>query len=286
MMNKKFIFIILFGMSASLAAQPIQYFMQRSSINVSSMSDAKRFQMFLSGSQSLVGFEKAPKSVLLNAITPIRTPGTTVYETDETRHFTGGTIHTETYGVHTKIQAMLGYNYRLFVSEKTHLTFGLGAGAKQSNSNYKKLDLTQDFQNKEEALFITQFGARFDAVRWTASIFKDVNDWYAEFTWGRLQKAETYDLYDVDKKIWRAQAALLLRYNQELQTQTLRISANALYLDKFGLGISYQTMKDCSLNAMMQVTSYLRIGYAYQLLNFSKIAQKHEIAVHYTTFQK
>jgi hypothetical protein len=77
------------------------------------------------------------------------------------------------------------------------------------------------------------------------------------------------------------QIAALLHRNVEMQTSVVRFSANIVYNESFGAGISYQTDNDLSANVSLRLTRQLRIGYAYQLMHFNPMAKKHEVVARY-----
>lgn len=272
------------GIFISLTAQPTQYFMQRSLANVASCSEAQSLQLFLSGSHSLVGFEHAPKTVLLNICSPLHN---ILYEPQsraEVRHFIGGDVSVQSYGVHNQLRMLLSYNYRFFVGENSNLTFGLGAGAHQNNSNYKRLENSQILRNREETSIATKFGARFESGRLNVSVFSYNKIFFAEIVWRSLQEDRFSDFEDLEgseDKPWSAEVALLAIHNDEAKNDAVRISCNARYRNKLGVGVSYQTAKDWALNLNIQVSKCFQVGYAYKILNFSKIAPEHTIAIQY-----
>jgi hypothetical protein len=294
---KKKISLFAFVMVAAFAkAQPMQYFMQRSSVNVASMSEVQSLQMFLSGAHSFVGFEGAPRNILLNIASPIvekhrsgfhRSPQNR--NTERSKNFVGGTLSSETFGVHFNIHATLGYGYRLWLGESANITFGLSAGLNQFGSDYDKINDGQSslIRSHKATDFAFQFGTRLEISKLNISAFGSENVMSGEIVWGRLwdygkQTSQNSFYYDDDKeKVWHGQLSAMVSYSKETKINLFRFSANAVYRDGFGLGVCYQTNKDLSVNASLRFTKFLRIGYAYQLLQLNPNAPKHEIAVRY-----
>jgi hypothetical protein len=290
-MKKIFTIIAIIGVLTPMTAQPIQYFMQRSSTNVASTSEVENLQVFLAGAHSFVGFEGSPKNILLNVASPITFDGAKQNNryhsrSEQTRNFASGTISHESFGVHSIFQATVGYNYRLFVSEQANITFGLGGGIKNLNSNYSQWEPELSAFDKKETSFATQMGVRFEMERLNVSVFTNDNSYFGEIVWGRLWDgvsgvSDNNSWSDSKEKTWHGQIALLGQINKETKTSTIRISANAVYKDGFGIGVSYQTDKDLSANVSLRFSKSLRIGYAYQLLHFNPMAKKHEIVLKY-----
>jgi hypothetical protein len=289
-MKKTLILITALVGTFSVSAQSLQYVMQRSSINIASISEVQNFQTFLSGGQSFAGFEGAPKDVLLNVASPI-TKGHTA---EHTQNFASATVRYESYGAHSIFQATAGYNYRLFIGERANLTFGLGAGVKNVSKDYGKWESAAFVHDEKETSFSMQLGAKFEMDKLSISAFTNDNDFFGEIVWGRLwndgkssnrnnnrKSFASLRAPSFREKNWHGQVAALGHYNTETKTRSTRISANLVYKDGLGVGMSYQTDKDLSANINLRVSKHLRIGYAHQLLHLNPIARKHEIAVRY-----
>ena len=297
-MKKLLTTIAIISVFSSLLAQPLQYFMQRSSTNIASISEVQNLQAFLSGAHSFVGFEGAPRNILLNIASPVvrnqhhhynyqrkqwaPVIGKTV---NSARNFVGGTVMHESYGVHSIFQATFGYNYRLFVGDNANITFGVGAGAKNINSDYSKWDPEASVYSKKETLFSRQFGVRFEVERLSVAVFGNDNDYFGEIVFGKLWDdglhVSPIDVWLGKEKSWRGQIAVLGRYAPETKSSVVRISVNAIYEDGLGVGLSYQTDRDLSANISLRFAQYLRVGYAYQLLHLNPLAPKHEIVMRY-----
>ena len=285
-------------------AQPLQYFMQRSSTNIAAVSEVQTLQTFLSGGQSLQGFEGAPRHILLNVASPLTvmdglTNGNSSNRSkrshssvdEPSRNFTSVTISHESFGAHSNFSATLGYNYRMLISDNANITFGLGGGVKSMGSNYGKHEPGTEPYDRKETSFATQIGARFEMDRLNVSVFTNAGDYFGELVWGRLWDGGTSGRddggwNDFGEKSWHGQVAVLGRYSPGTKENTIRIAANAVYKDGLGVGISYGTGNDLSANASFRFTKHLRIGYAYQLLHFNPIARKHEIAIRYRFVRK
>jgi len=298
MIMKKKISLLGFVVVVAFAkAQPSQYFMQRSSTNVASMSEIQNLQVFLSGTHSFVGFEGSPKSILLNVAVPIagnRRAGnyqkqkkSKYGEPGFAKNFVGGTLSNETFGIHFNFQTSFGYAYRFWLSERANLTLGLSAGMKQTGSNYDKIkDGYSPIQSNKETDFLFQFGSRFEMNKLSISAFGNENNLCGEIVFGRLwdygatETSQNY-YYEDKQKAWYGQLSAMYTHNKGSKTNLFRFSVNAVYRDGLCVGISYQTNKDLSANVGLRFTKSLRIGYAYGLLQLNPVAPKHEIALRY-----
>jgi type IX secretion system PorP/SprF family membrane protein len=294
---KKMIFLFVIVMVFSFSkAQPLQYFMQRSSANIASISEIQSLQVFLSGAHSFVGFEGAPKSIFLNVTSPIAKKQHTGFyshpqnkDAQHLRNFVGATLSNETFGVHFDLHASLGYGYRFWVGERANITFGVSAGVNQFGSDYDKIsgDPLSSIRSTKTTDFAFQFGTRIEAGKLNISAFGNENIMSGEIVFGRLwdystQASQSNLYYDDDKKkTWHGQLSVMFSHNKKTNTNLFRFSANAVYRDGLGLGISYQTNKDLSANVSLRFSKSLRIGYAYQLLQLNRIVPKHEIAIRY-----
>ncbi len=286
---KKIALTILSLLTLSLPGQPLQYHLQRSSANIAAMSEAQSLQVYLNGQYGFVGFEGAPKNILLNVATPLSSRQRNSFYNHQrnapTRHFVGGTINHETFGVHSNLQGILGYNYRFYVGESANITLGLAAGAKTMNSDYSKWQSETAIYDKRETTLSYQVGARFEVERLSVSLFNNNSEVSGEIVWGNLwnsAKNATSNYYEDDEeKVWHGQLATMFGYDLETGTSVIRFSANAVYRDGLGFGVSYQTEKDLAANISLRLSKKLRLGYAYQLLNINPIAPKHEIALRF-----
>jgi hypothetical protein len=297
-MKKIFIILLIMAVGVSpVATQNLQYFMQRSSSNVASASEVQTLQAFICGSQSMQGFEGSPKNALFDVVSPLSFGGskqnnrgwnthTSRRSNEQIRNFVKATISHESLGVHSDFRAILGYNFRMFVSETASITFGLGGGVKSFNSNYNKWESGIGEYDKKETSFDMQMGVRFEADRLNVSAFTNAENYFGEIVWGRLWDGgggeNVSDFWgDMKEKNWHGQFAILGKHNSETKISTIRVSAQAVYRDGLGVGISYQTDKNLSANVSLRFTKYLRIGYAYQLMAMNPMAKKHEIVVRY-----
>jgi len=303
-MRKLVITIVIISVFSQIVAQPLQYFMQRSSTNIASISEVQSLQVLLSGSHSFVGFEGAPRNTLLNIASPImekqssgrhsQPPGVAwnpiTSSGKSARNFVGATISHESYGVHSIFQATAGYNYRMFVGDNANITFGIGGGIKNISSDYAKWEPEASVYSKKETLFSKQFGARFEIERLSVATFNNDNDYFGEIVWGRLwdgtSDISAFDNWLGKEKTWHGQLSVMGRYNSETKSGVVRISANAVYKDGLGVGISYQTDRDLSVNVSLRFSKQLRVGYAYQLMCFNPMVKKHETIVRYKLGQK
>lgn len=293
---KKFIITTLIIAGALPAvSQSLQYFMQRSSTNIAAISEISSLQAFLSAGQSFQGFEGAPKNILLNVASPLPEFGNSANRNssrgnrnsvEPVRNFVNGTVMHETFGVHSILQVLAGYNYRMTVGDVSSVTFGIGGGIKSICRDYSKWEPEAGVHDYKETKFSMQAGIRYEADRFGISAFMNDNDFFGEITWGRLWdgggSSGTNDYWgDSDEKNWHGQIALLGRHSTEFGTNSLRISAQAVYRDGLGIGASYETGNDLSVNVSLRFTKYLRIGYAYQLMALNPMAKKNEIVVRY-----
>jgi hypothetical protein len=268
--------------------------MQRSSLNIASMSEVQNLQVFLAGTHSLAGFEGAPKNIALDVASPIR-PASNHFQHNRNRNvplrnYIGGNIQHESFGAHSFLQATLGYNHRMIVGENASFTFGMGGGINSHRSDYGKLDVTVADYSSKETSFAYRVGVRFEVDRLSVSVFNNDNNYFGEIIWGRLwnnQPSSNDNFHgsggfgNEKKGRWHGQVAVLFQQNTEAKTNLMRFSANAVYSDGFGIGISYQTDKDLSANVSLRFSKSMRIGYAYQLMHLNHLAKKHEIVIRY-----
>jgi len=286
--------IIIAGFGTVLS-QPLQYFMQRSTTNIASMSEVESLQMFFSGAHSLVGFEGAPKNILVDVCSPIRLISNSYrsrrdHHAPAQKNYVGGSLQHETFGAHTYLQATLGYNHRLIVSDNASLTLGVGGGVSSRNSDYGKLNNEAAHYSNKEISFAHRVGIRFEVEKLNVAIFNSDKNYMGEIVWGRLWNNQRLS-NDENRRSggfgnerdsrWYGQFAVLFCHNTEWKTSVVRFSANAVYKDGFGIGLSYQTDNDLSANVSLRLTKSLRIGYAYQLMHSNPIAKKHEIVARY-----
>jgi len=286
--------IIIAGFGQVLS-QPLQYFMQRSTANIASMSEVESLQMFFAGAHSLVGFEGAPKNIAIDVSSPIRSASNSYrsrryHHASTQKNYVGGSLQHESFGAHSYLQATLGYNYRLIVSDNASLTLGVGGGVNSRNSDYGKLNNEAAHYSKKEISFAHRVGIRFEVEKLNVAIFNSDKNYMGEIVWGRLWNNQRLS-NDRNRRSsgfgnerdgnWYGQFAVLFCHNTEWKTSVVRFSVNAVYKDGFSMGLSYQTDKDLSANVSLRLTKSLRIGYAYQLMHSNPIAKKHEIVARY-----
>ena len=294
-------FGLVMGFATAVATTiPVQYFKQRSLINTSALSEVQNLQVFLSGAYSLVGFEGAPRTFVLDAASPISFDNRRnrnmrgFRQAEPTRSFLCGTFEYESFGVHRHFRMVLGYAYRLMVGDNASVTFGVGGGISTISSNFDQIinGTETPIHSVRETSFAYRIGVRFDVDRLSVSAFNNDRDLMAEIVWGRLwdndrttrnnrnNQSGGFGFGDERTRNWRGQVAVLFIHSTDINHASIRFSANATN-GGFGIGIRYQTGNDLSANVSLRITQALRIGYAYQLMALNPMARKHEIVIRY-----
>lgn len=189
------------------------------------------------------------------------------------------------------------FSYSVPLSPTVKMAFGIKAGMNILSLDYSK----GDFQNSQDPIFqenvtnSTSFtmgsGAYIYSDKWyvglsipnffTENYYDDIASSISE---GELQ----YFLmggyvFDISPSL-KLKPAFLVKYSTNLPT-VVDVSANALFLDKFTLGISYRYDDSVSALAGFQILPSVFVGYAYDHTNSglgSYASGTHEFMLRFT----
>ncbi len=198
--------------------------------------------------------------------------------------------------------AYLNYAYRIKVSEKGKLSFGLMAGMHNQVNKLSELKATEggDIQISQNtpSIFTPNFGAGIYYYTNTfyagLSIPRMIDDSYVFDGKGELQKSTrinptTFHYYltvgnvftiNEDLKV-KPQAMVKLVQNAPLQYD---VNANFLIKNKIWAGVSYRSSSDISALLGLQVNNQFAVNYSYDysLSKIQKYSQgSHEIVLSY-----
>ncbi len=292
--------LLLFCFTASAQSQLhlSQYMLYQPMLNPASIASYDNFNGALLYRKQWVGFTGAPSVQGLSFNAPLKGK----------RHFVGFTLFNDKISVNKRLDFVATYAYRLPLSEKNSLSFGLSAGIGTLQSNLADVALVTPgdpaFSNNTQTFVAPQF--KFGIYYFTKKFYAgfalprlldskiipdatgtDLNKktnfsfktMHYHFHIGRVFKlSEKFDL----------NTSLLLKQVSGSPMQ-LDINAQVSYNNLVSVGVSYRTAKIMVAMLNFRITKHFKLAYAYDIdmtpmKNVS--SNSHEIMLIFHLFQE
>lgn len=206
----------------------------------------------------------------------------------------GGLILHDKIGVTDQTGAYLSYAYRIPVTEKGRLAFGIQAGFSFYKANFSQISSTDPaFANSDVREMHPNVGA---------GVYYNTDRFYAGFSVPQLIQSEfDQDNADSDSKLVRhyfatagyvfdLNSALKLKPNVLLKSVSgapveLDINANLLIKEIVWVGLSWRSFDSFDALLQLQLTERLMFGYAYDFATTTELSRvnggSHELMLNY-----
>lgn len=266
--------IILLLSATYLAAQDQQhfsmYYIQPSIINPAAMGQYDNINGALVFNKQLVGFENSPLYIQLDMGIPIAKTGL----------YLGPTILHDRIGAFDKTRLGLNIAYRIKLSLKHYLTFGINGSAVVANG---RLGEVSGIDPGDPSFTSNINGIWNPDIKIGAHYFTD--NFYIGFNVGNIFVNKFFDtgsgatneirvngsdmhyylMGGWQKRFganWKIKPNALLKYAPGSPLQ-IDINANLIFKDMIGFGLSYRTVNTLVFNANYTINKFLVIGYAF-----------------------
>jgi len=285
--------IALASLSATAQTETLlsQYMLHQPFINPAAIGASKYMNGALLYRKQWAGFQGAPSVGGVNFNAPFK----------KKKNFLGLTVFNDQIGVNTRTDISASYAYRVGLSEKSSLAFGLSASLAMLQSRLGDVNTTQaQIDGTIDPVFSSntqtfaapdfKFGVYFFTKRFYAgfsipslldnqivfgtdysnNIGFDINTWHYFLHSGyRFRLSEKLDLG----------TSVLMKLVSGAPIQ-FDVNMQAIYNNLFGIGMSYRSQQVLVAMANVQITKYFKLGYAYDY-NFAALKQvstgSHEI---------
>ncbi|MGO4911548.1 PorP/SprF family type IX secretion system membrane protein [Leeuwenhoekiella sp. W20_SRS_FM14] len=261
-------FLILVLCCSSLYAQQeinySQYMYNTMTINPAYAGSSDNFNIIANYKAQFTGINGAPETVSLGLESPV------TYNLG-----LGLNITRDALGPSEELNVDGNFSYSLQLSSQTYLSFGLKAGFRVLNVDFRK----GEFDNPNDPLFMNNIDNQFMGVLGAgAYLFSD--KWYIGLSTPNFFSQEYYNdestmvnteklnlyliggyIFDVSNTI-KFKPAVLFDYVEGAPMRA-SLSANFLFLEKFTAGVSYNVDAAVGALAGFQVSDNIFIGYAY-----------------------
>ncbi|MFM1875458.1 MAG: hypothetical protein RL266_1195 [Bacteroidota bacterium] len=263
-----------------------QYTLHQPFLNPASIAMNNNINGALVYRQQWVGFSGAPSVAGFNFNMPFK----------KKKNFLGLTVFNDRIGVNNRTDLSLSYAYRISLSQKSSLSFGLAATVAMLKSNLSDVETTDDgdpvfsSNTKTFAAPDFKFGINFFMERF-----------YVGFALPRIldneiiyQQGYKGDIgFDYKTLHYHLHSGYKIRLSDRLDLPVaflmkfvygapVQFDVNAMidYNNIFAIGAAYRSQKIMVAMANVRITKYLRLGYAYDY-NFTQLRQvnsgSHEI---------
>ena len=233
-----------------------------------------------------VGIEGAPRSMSFNGHSPLRNEKIGV----------GLSIIGDQIGVTDNVHFYGSGSYRIMLSEKIKLQFGLQVGGTSTTADLTSLK-TEDpndpiFEQNTSSKMSPNFGGGihlesqkfyfgFSVPQLLTNTLEVEGEKLLEQT--RHYFLTTGYVFDIGER-WKAKPSIFVKAVSGAPVET-DITANVIYDEKYWFGLAYRTGDAVSLLLMLQASEQFRVGYAYDFPLNSDIKQQssgsHEIVLNY-----
>jgi len=263
-----------------------QYTLHQPFLNPASIATSQFMNGALVYRQQWVGFSGAPRVAGVNFNVPFK----------KKKNFLGLTVFNDQIGVNDRTDVSLSYAYRIALSQKSSLAFGLSASVALLKSNLSEVETTDEndpvftSNTKTFAAPDFKFGVNFFMERfyvgfalprildneviynqgYKGDIGFDYKTLHYHFHTGyKIKLSEKFDM----------PIAALMKFVVGSPAQ-FDVSAMVDYNNFFAIGAAYRSEKIVVGMANVRITKFFRLGYAYDY-NFTQLRQvssgSHEI---------
>ncbi len=272
-----------------------QYMLYQPMLNPASVASYNNFNGALLYRKQWVGFTGAPTVQGISFNAPLKGK----------KHFVGFTLFNDKISVNKRLDFVATYAYRLPLSERSSLSFGLSAGIGTLQSNLSEVELV----NPNDPVFAGNTQT-FVAPQFKFGIYYFTKKFYAGFALPRLLDNKL--IYEGDFKNkssfnfktmhYHLHVGRVFKLSDKFDLNTsllmkqvsgspmqLDINVQAVYNNLIGLGVSYRTAQIMVAMLNVRITKHFKLGYAYDidmspLKNVS--SNSHEIMLIFHLFQE
>ncbi|MBI1287696.1 MAG: type IX secretion system membrane protein PorP/SprF [Flavobacteriales bacterium] len=265
-----------------------QYSLYQPFLNPASIAMSKEMNGALVYRQQWVGYKGAPSVAGASFNVPFK----------KRKNFLGLTVFNDKIGVNNRTDISLSYAYRLALSQKSSLAFGLSATVAMLKSNLSDVETTDagdpvfSSNTKTFAAPDFKFGINFFMERFYIgfALPRILDNQIIYYNLGGYQgnigfdyKTLHYHLHSGYKfKLsdkWNLPVNFLMKFVYGAPVQ-FDVNMMVDYNNIFAIGASYRSQKIMVAMANVRITKYFRLGYAYDY-NFTQLSQvssgSHEI---------
>lgn len=288
---------VLFSITASAQNQLhlSQYMLYQPMLNPASIASYDNLNGALLYRKQWVGFEGAPSTQGISFNAPLKGK----------KHFVGLTLFNDKISVNKRLDVVATYAYRLPLSEKSSLAFGLSAGIGTLQSNLSDVDLVNPndpvFASNTQTFVAPQFkfGLYYFTKKFYAGFalprlldnklifegdFKNKTDFnfkamHYHFHVGRIFKLS--DRFDLNSSLLFKQVS-----GSPLQ---IDVNAQVTYNELVSVGLSYRTAQIMVAMLNFRITKHFKLAYAYDydMTKLKTVASgSHEIMLIFHLFQE
>lgn len=268
-----------------------QYMLHQPFINPASVGAYQYLNGALLYRKQWVGFEGAPSVAGVNFNVPFK----------KKKNFLGLTVFNDQIGVNTRTDVSASYAYRIGLSEKSSLAFGLSASLAMLQSKLGDVNTTQEQIDGTIDPVFSSNTKTFAAPDFKFGIYFFTKRFYVGFALpSLLDNKIVFDTdyknnigFDIKTWHYHLHTGYKLRLSDRLDLGTsvlmklvngapmqFDVNMQAIYNNLIGLGMSYRSQKIIVAMANVQITKYFKLGYAYDY-NFTDLKQvssgSHEI---------
>ena len=282
--------IIVFCSAYSIYGQQdpnyTQYMYNTMTVNPAYVVSSDNFNITANYKAQFTGIDGAPETINLGLETPV------TYNVG-----LGLNITRDALGPSEDLNIDGNFSYSINMSERTYLSFGLKAGFRVLNVDFRK----GIFDNPNDPAFMNNINNQFLGIL-GAGAYLFSEDWYLGLSTPNFFSQEYYNeedtmvdteelhmyliggyIFDIGGNT-KFKPAVLFDYTEGAPLRA-NLSANFLFLDKFTAGIGYSLDASVSGLAGFQVSDNIFIGYAYDY-NTSDFNQyndgSHEILIKFS----
>jgi type IX secretion system PorP/SprF family membrane protein len=277
-----------------------QYMLHQPFLNPASMASYQYINGALLYRKQWVGFEGAPSVQGVNFNMPFK----------GRKSFLGVTVLNDQIGVNRFTDVSATYAYRIGITEKTSLSFGLSATLAMLQSDLSEVATTQDHLNgtvdpvysSDTKTFMAPdldfgvyyFGSRFYVGLALPSLLDNKivfdsdykNDIGFDFSTLHYNISGGYKFKLSDRFDLNTSALIKLVSGSPMQFD---VNAQLSYNNLFGIGASYRSQQIIVAMANVKITKFFKLGYAYDY-NFSELSDvstgSHEIILIFELVRK
>lgn len=275
-----------------------QYMLYQPMLNPASVASYNNFNGALLYRKQWVGFTGAPTVQGLSFNAPLKGK----------RHFVGFTLFNDKISVNKRLDFVATYAYRLPLSDRSSLSFGLSAGIATLQSDLADVALVTQgdpaFSNNTQTFVAPQF--KFGIYYFTKKFYAGFalprlldNKIIPDISGTDLNKKSTFSFKTMHYHLhvgrvfklsdkFDLNTSLLMKQVSGSPMQ-LDVNVQAVYNNLIGLGLSYRTAQIMVAMMNVRITKHFKLAYAYDmdmspLKNVS--SNSHEIMLIFHLFQE
>jgi type IX secretion system PorP/SprF family membrane protein len=177
----------------------------------------------------------------------------------------------EKIGLRTVVNVSMDLNVNLRMSNQSYITFGIRGGVESSSLNGDEAEYIGEngvnFHDLNRLVPSIGFGTYYYGPRFFGGLSTLSLVYHKDEDFGFLPGFDFYIGYLLSiarVDTWYLKPAVLVKYYEDFG-ETIDLSLNALFKDKYWFGISYRHEDSYGVNIDFRVRGKVRMGYAYEI---------------------